>query len=94
MAYENNNKAPNQFQLCLVNRVLVIFNESLPGRIAKMIIKANAPEINRILVKLAGSILEGCRANRQKIELAAKANKAKPVITKILIESGKSLFLC
>ena len=43
------------------------------------------PENNRITVKLPASIWLSPRANRQKTELAAKANNANVVNTKVLL---------
>ena len=58
----------------------------------KIITKARAPEISRTLVKLAGSILDGCNARRQNTEFAANAINARLVIERSLIESVKLYF--
>lgn len=44
-----------------------------------------APDVRRIVVKLAASMLSVPRANRHKMELAAKAHNAEIVKMKLLV---------
>jgi hypothetical protein len=45
-----------------------------------------APEASRIVVKLAASIAPAPSADRQRIEFAAKARRASPVLAAVLRE--------